>query len=95
MPANQKYFVNLKRDDYDRVRQQLTSKRWSLPSGDSGYLRGPGGFIADWGYDETAKTLAMRIREPGDGQSYATVFGYIGSVVSLVSSKAQMQDSAT
>lgn len=85
MPANQKTFTDLKRDSYERVRQQLNAKRWSLPSGDSGYLRGNNGMIADWSYDEKAKALDIRIREPGDRETYGTVFSAIENIVRLAS----------
>lgn len=80
MSANTKTFSKLKRDSYDRVRQQLNAKRWSLPSGDSGYIRGHDGMIADWTYDEKETSLTVRIREAGR-DTYDSLFGQIENVV--------------
>lgn len=84
MSANSKTFTNLKRDSYDRIRQQLNSKRWSLPSGDSGYLRGHDEMISDWSYDEKGKTLSIRIRNPGR-DTYESLFGLIENVIKTAS----------
>lgn len=84
MSSNTKTFTKLKRDSHDRLRQQLNAKRWSLPSGDSGYLRGHDGMIADWTYDEKQSQLTIRIREAGR-ETYDSLFTQIGNVVKLVS----------
>lgn len=84
MPTNSKTFSGLKRDSYERVRQQLSSKRWSLPSGDSGYLRG-NGLMADWDYNEKDEALSIRIRSVAKGETYASTFGSIETVVKLSS----------
>lgn len=84
MSANSKTFTNLKRDSYDRVRQQLTAKRWSLPSGDSGYLRGYDNMIADWTYDEKGESLSIRVREAGR-DTYESLFGQLAGVIKAAS----------
>jgi hypothetical protein len=84
MSANSKTFTKLKRDSYDRVRQQLSAKRWSLPSGDSGYLRGHDSMIADWTYDEKGQSLSIRIRETGR-DTYDSLFSAIATVVANAS----------
>lgn len=85
MPANHKSFPGLKRDSYERVRQQLASKRMSLPSGDSGYLRGSNGMIADWNYDEKSGEFSIRVRSPGDGETYESVFSSLENIVKVSS----------
>lgn len=84
MSANTKTFTKLKRDSYDRVRQQLNAKRWSLPSGDSGYIRGHEGMIADWTYDEKQTQLTIRIRDAGR-DTYDSLFGQIGTIIKAAS----------
>lgn len=84
MSANAKTFTKLKRDSYDRVRQQLNAKRWSLPSGDSGYIRGHDGMIADWTYNEKDTTLSVRIRDAGR-DTYDSLFGQLATVIKACS----------
>lgn len=80
MPANTKTFSNLKPDSYARFRQQLSAKRWSLPSGDTGYLRGADDMIADWNYDMKAGALTIRIRTSGR-DTYGSLFDQLEAVV--------------
>lgn len=84
MPANQKFFTEVKREKYDVFRQAVRTKALIPPYGDSGFLRGAG-LLADLNFDEPTQTIAIRVRELPKGETYTSVFDKLEDVLQGIS----------
>ncbi|MBL8601916.1 MAG: hypothetical protein JNK72_08330 [Myxococcales bacterium] len=75
MSSNQKSWENITRPEYELFVRNLRSKGVTPPYGDSGLLRSSAGLLADLSFNEKERSLHIRLREVGKGETYASVLG--------------------
>jgi hypothetical protein len=80
MPANQKTFQEINREEYDVFVAQARAKGWTPPYGDSGYLRGPG-MMAEMHFSEKEEELHIKVRELGKDTTYPAFFREVQDIL--------------
>lgn len=82
MPSNIKTWENIKRADYQMLVQNLRSKGFSTPYSDGGMLRSAAsGLSADVTFEERTKSLTVRVREGGSGETYSSIFNMLDTTI--------------